>query len=706
MTYHQADTGYCVLRLKVSGHRDLLTLVGYANAVSAGEFIQASGQWIQDKNYGLQFKASTLQTCAPTTLEGIEKYLGSGLIKGIGPVYAKKLVKAFGDTVFEVIEQTPEVLKTVAGVGPHRARLITKGWSDQKAIREIMVFLYQNGISTARAVRIYKTYGGEAIAIISQDPYCLARDIRGIGFKSADQIAQKMGIAPDSPLRARAGLSHVLLEATEQGHCGLPEEALISQTIQALEIPRPVIESALEEDLKRGDIVRDQLEGETCIFLKGYYQAEANCARLLHHLKEGTLPWKPEDIDQKGINKLGIALALSQEDALRQALSSKVTIITGGPGVGKTTLIRSLLTLLDSQSLTILLAAPTGRAAQRIAETTGREAKTLHRLLETDPQAGGFKRGTDNPLICDLLIVDEVSMIDVPLMNALLKAIPSKAALVLVGDVDQLPSVGPGDVLRDLLTSKVFTTLHLTEVFRQAASSQIIASAHLINQGYMPNLAPVQDADFYFIEAKDPEDCQNKILQVVKSRIPQKFGFDPVYDIQVLCPMNRGGVGARSLNILLQQALNPALDLKIERFGFTYAIGDKVMQIANNYDKDVYNGDIGQIIGLDPEAQELTILFDQKEVVYDFGELDEVVLAYATTIHKAQGSEYSVVVMPLMMQHFTMLKRNLLYTGLTRGKKLVVIIGEKKALAIAVKDRQTQRRYTKLKDWILGKKAA
>ena len=351
----------------------------------------------------------------------------------------------------------------------------------------------------------------------------------------------------------------------------------------------------------------------------------------------------------------------------------------------------------------ILLAAPTGRAAQRIAETTGRAAKTLHRLLETDPQVGGFKKGLDNPLECNLLIIDEVSMIDVPLMNALLKAIPPKAALILVGDVDQLPSVGPGDVLRDLLTSKVFTSLHLTEVFRQAASSQIIANAHLINQGRIPDLMPLQDSDFYFIEAKDPEDCQNKLLYVVKNRIPQRFGFDPVCDIQVLCPMNRGGVGARSLNVRLQQTLNPSLDLKIERFGFTFALGDKVMQIANNYDKDVYNGDIGQITDLDLDAQELTILFERKEVIYDFGELDEVTLAYATTIHKAQGSEYPVVVIPLMMQHFTMLKRNLLYTALTRGKKLVVIIGEKKALAIAVKDRHTQRRYTKLKDWLVKK---
>lgn len=703
VTYHQPDTGYCVLRLKVKGQRDLMTLVGHAHTISAGEFVQTSGQWIQDKTYGLQFKAHTLQTCAPTTLEGLEKYLGSGLIKGIGPVYAKKLVKAFGENVFDVIEQTPEVLQTLPGVGPHRARLITKGWSDQKVIREIMVFLYQQGISTTRAVRIYKTYGANAIATISQDPYCLARDIRGIGFKSADQIAQKMGIAPDSPMRARAGLSHVLLEATEQGHCGLPKITLLQQTVQTLEICPEVIKEALAQDLRRGDIVQDQRADETYIFLKGFYQAEMNCARLLHRLKQGTLPWKVDQIDLENISlTLNIALAPSQAQALRQALTSKVTIITGGPGVGKTTLIRSLLHLLETQSLKILLAAPTGRAAQRIAETTGQEAKTLHRLLETDPQNGGFKKGVNNLLDCDLLIVDEVSMIDVPLMNALLKALPATAALILVGDVDQLPSVGPGDVLRDILTSRVFLSLHLTEVFRQSAQSQIITSAHAINQGHMPSLTSEMESDFYFIEAKDPEDCQSKIIEVVCRRIPSKFGFDPIADIQVLCPMNRGSVGARSLNALLQQTLNPTPDIKIERFGFTYAAGDKVMQIANNYDKEVYNGDIGTIIGLDIEAEELTIMFDIKSVVYDFGELDEVVLAYATTIHKAQGSEYPVIVLPFMMQHYMMLKRNLLYTGITRGKKLVVMIGEKKALAMAVKDRQTGMRYTKLKDWLIN----
>jgi len=707
VTYHNADTGYCVLRIKAERQKDLVTVVGHANAISAGEFIQVSGQWLNDKNYGLQFKASFLKACAPTTEEGIEKYLGSGLIKGIGPVYGKKLVQAFGVEVFDVIENTPDVLRTVAGIGPHRAKMIIKGWQDQKAIREIMLFLYQHSISTARAVRIYKTYGGDAIRIISEDPYCLARDIRGIGFKSADQIAQKVGIAKDSPLRARAGIAHILLEATEEGHCGLPEKDLLANVVKTLEIPLSIVQEALEEEINRGDVIRDLLEEETCIFLRGLYQAETNIARLLRELNKGALPWNIQEIDKAigwSEEKLGISLAQSQKEALKQALVSKVMVITGGPGVGKTTLIKSLLTILSAKKLRIMLCAPTGRAAKRLSETTGLDAKTLHRLLETDPSSHRFKRDIDNPLPCDLLIVDEVSMIDVPLMNSLLKALPLNAALFLVGDADQLPSVGAGDVLKALLESEAFPIARLTEIFRQSAQSRIILNAHRINQGIMPlETSPKSSSDFYFISARDPEDCKQKLIDVVQNRIPKKFGFHPVTDIQVLCPMNRGGVGARSLNIDLQQALNPSSDPKVERFGFTYGIGDKVMQMANNYDKDVYNGDIGFIRHIDPDIQELTIVFDEKNVEYDFGELDEVVLAYATTIHKSQGSEYPAIVIPLMIQHFPMLKRNLLYTGITRGKKLVVVIGEKKALAIAVKDRQTRKRYAKLKVWLTKK---
>ncbi|MFT8932427.1 MAG: ATP-dependent RecD-like DNA helicase [Acetobacter syzygii] len=703
VTFHNAENGFCVLRVKVRGQRDLVTVVGHAAMISAGEFVQMSGRWFNDHTHGLQFKAEFLKASPPTTVEGIERYLGSGMIRGIGPVYAKKLVKAFGEAVFDLIEQEPHRLREVTGIGPKRAERIVGGWADQKVIREIMLFLHSNGVGTSRAVRIFKTYGQDAVRLISENPYRLAKDIRGIGFKTADQIARKMGIAPDAMIRVRAGISYALGEAMDEGHCGLPVGELLTSTAELLEVAAPLIETALALELEAGDVVADSVGETSCIFLAGLYRAEQSIAERLRACAVGRPPW-PEIDAEKAMTwvegKTGLAMAPSQQEAVRLALRSKVLVITGGPGVGKTTLVNAILKIVTAKGTDVQLCAPTGRAAKRLSESTGLEGKTIHRLLETDPGNGSFKRDDTNPLTCDLLVVDEASMVDVLLMRSLLRALPDSAALLIVGDVDQLPSVGPGQVLADIIGSDAVPVVRLTEVFRQAAQSRIITNAHRINEGKMPELSAEEGSDFYFVEAAEPEVGLRKLLAVVKDRIPARFGLDPVRDVQVLCPMNRGGLGARSLNIELQQALNPAGDVKIERFGWTYGPGDKVMQIANDYDRDVFNGDLGVIDKIDVEEGELTVLFDGREVVYGFGELDELVLAYATTIHKSQGSEYPVVVIPLVTQHYTMLARNLLYTGVTRGRKLVVLVGQKKALAIAVRNQGGRRRWSKLREWL------
>jgi exodeoxyribonuclease V alpha subunit len=692
VTFHSAETGFCVLRVKARGHRDLVTTIGHAAMISAGEWVTASGEWTNDHTHGLQFRARFLKASTPSSIEGIEKYLGSGMIRGIGPTYAKRMVKLFGKDVFDIIEAAPERLREVEGIGPMRAAKITSAWADQKVIREIMVFLHEHGVGTARAVRIFKTYGTDAIQVMSENPYRLARDIRGIGFRTADLIAEKLGIAKTAMIRVRAGISYALTEAMGNGHCGLPKAELVPLAIKLLEVPDSLIDTAIGLEMAETTVTADTVADTVCIFLTGLYNAEQGIAGRLRRLIAGPLPW-PEIDAYKALpwieSKTGLTLAASQAEAIRLALRSKALVITGGPGVGKTTIVNSILRILAAKAVKLLLCAPTGRAAKRMTEATGMEAKTIHRLLEFDPKAFGFKRGEENPLDCDLLVIDESSMVDVLLMQSLLKAVPDHAAILIVGDIDQLPSVGAVPVVR------------LTEVFRQAAQSRIITSAHRINQGQIPDLAkPEGETDFYFVAADEPEQAVERIITLVKSRIPRRFGLDPIRDIQVLCPMNRGGVGARSLNVALQAALNPSGDNKIERFGSTFAPGDKVMQIENDYDKEVYNGDIGYVESLDLAEGELAVSFDGRLVTYMFGELDTLVPAYAATIHKSQGSEYPAVVIPVMTQHFTMLQRNLLYTGVTRGKKLVVLVGQKKAVAIAVKNVSGRRRWSKLDEWL------
>ena len=681
-------------------------MVGHAATVAPGEWITASGEWVNDRTHGQQFKARFIRTAAPSSVEGIEKYLGSGMIRGIGPVYARKLVRAFGEKVFDVIEAEPERLREVTGIGKVRAKRITDAWAEQKVVREIMVFLHSHGVGTARAVRIFRTYGADAVQVMTENPYRLARDIRGIGFVTADAIAMKLGIEKTAMVRVRAGIGHALAEAMDEGHCGLPEEELGPLAARLLEVPAELIRTALDLELADGTVVADTVGDTPCIFLGGLHRAERAIAGRLLEIATGAPPWPRIDPD-KALpwvqQRTGLALAPGQADAVRTALASKVSVITGGPGVGKTTIVNAILRILAAKDVDILLCAPTGRAAKRMSEATGFEAKTMHRLLEVDPRTGGFKRDGENPLDCGLLVVDETSMVDVLLMRSLLAAVRDGSALLIVGDVDQLPSVGPGQVLADVIASGAVPVVRLTEVFRQAARSRIVTTAHGINRGAIPDLSrPEGESDFYFVAAEDPETAVSRIVELVKTRIPRRFGLDPVRDIQVLCPMNRGGAGSRSLNIELQAALNPGGERKVERFGWTFAPGDKVMQIENDYDKEVYNGDIGQVADVDPEAGELSARFEGRDLLYGFGELDALVPAYAATVHKSQGSEYPAVVIPVLTQHYAMLKRNLLYTGVTRGKRLVVLVGQKKAVAIAVRNASGRRRWSKLDEWLAG----
>jgi exodeoxyribonuclease V alpha subunit len=700
ITFHNPDNGFAVLRVQANGRSGLVTVVGHLPHALAGEYIEGDGAWVHDRDHGPQFKAENLRTTPPHTAQGIEKYLGSGLIKGIGPHFARRIVEVFGDRTLAVIDESPSFLQEVRGIGPRRIQRIRESWQEQKVVRSIMVFLQSHGVGTARAVRIYKTYGEQAIEFVRANPYRLAADIWGVGFRTADELASKLGIDRASPLRARAALRYVLQQLSDEGHVGFPEAAVVERTSELTQIDRDIVLAAVEEGRAEGELVRETVEEEPWLYLKPLFLAEVGVARALHSLREGAhpLPAIKTEIALAWVEKkMGLELADTQRDAIRQATASKVLVITGGPGVGKTTIVRGLLEIFAVKGLRCSLCAPTGRAAKRLSETTGREAKTIHRLLEFDPSCGGFKRDRGNLLDLDLLVVDETSMVDVVLMNQLLRAVPAKACVVLVGDVDQLPSVGPGTVLRDIIISGSVPVVRLKEIFRQPGQSWIVRAAHRLNQGVMPESAPAGQGDFYLVEAETPDAILATLITLVRERIPGRFGFDPFRDVQVLTPMNRSALGARHLNARLQEVLNPPRPLpQIERFGWTYRLGDKVLQRVNNYQKDVFNGDIGRITAIDEVDQEVTVNYDGRPVTYDFGELDELALAYALTIHKAQGSEYPVVVIPLHTQHYLMLQRNLLYTGITRGKRLVVLVGSRKALSLAVRRQDTARRFSAL----------
>ena len=707
VVFHNEENGFAVLRVRVRGSFQPATVVGRLPLVSQGETIRASGAWKNDPNHGVQFRADRLAVSPPDSLDGIRRYLGSGRVHGVGPKMAKRLVKAFGEDVFEVIENEPERLKEVPGIGPKRAKRLSEGFKDQKAVREIMVFLQTHGLGSSRAARIYRTYGADAATLLTEDPYRLARDIRGIGFRIADSIGASLGKDREGLPRARAGLGYTLEQARGAGHCGLPRDELLEQAQELLKIPQEILVTALGDELEAGRLAATRLGGEEAIFLPHLLSAERAIARRLGELlRAEPPPWA--DIDAaKALawveRRLEVTLAPTQRTAVEICLRSRVTVITGGPGVGKTTLVNAVLRILRARDVHCALCAPTGRAAKRLSESTGHTAKTIHRLLEIDPSNGKFRRSRYRPIDCGLLIVDEASMVDVELMASLLQALPAEGSLLLIGDADQLPSVGPGQVLRDLIDSGAVPVARLREIFRQADNSRIVRNAHRVNRGYLPELEPVRDelSDFYFVPAEDAEDGQRKVVEIVAGRIGRRFGLDPVRDVQVLSPMNRGPLGVRTLNVTLQAVLNPAPEsgaVEVERFGWKYRAGDKVMQTENDYDKDVFNGDLGRIRSIDPGAEKMTIVFDGRPVEYRFSDLDRLMLAYAVTVHKSQGSEYPAVVVPISTHHYVMLRRNLLYTAITRGRRLVVIVGQKWALQKAVEEASDLRRYSTLRE--------
>ena len=693
IVYESAETGFFVARLRDKKTRDLVTFVGNVAAVSAGETIRIWGRWVNDPKFGRQLRMERYEIVLPNTVHGIEKYLGSGLIPGIGPEFAKRLVKAFGVDTLRIISEEPKRLQTVQGIGRKRAAQLCDAWQRQKAIQSIMLFLQGHGIGVNQAVRIYKRYGDKAVAVLRENPYRLAQDISGIAFKSADKIAEQLGVARNAPQRIEAGILYLLDRAGDSGHVFERAETLVQEAGELLGVEEgaEVFERALAVLVAREQVVRE----DDAVFLRRLWHAESDCAYLLRRLiatPGAKLVIQTDKAIQWVETTHSIRLSDEQRDAISTAIREKVLVITGGPGTGKTTVLNGILAIFHAKNVSMELAAPTGRAAKRMEAATGREARTIHRLLEYSPKEGGFQRNAARPLDADLIVIDEASMVDITLMQSLLLAIPKQARLILVGDVDQLPSVGPGNVLLDVIASQAVPVVWLKTVFRQAAQSGIIANAHRINKGQMPEF---NTTDFFLVQRKDPVKALETVVHLVTERMPAKFGFDPKRDVQVLAPMRRGEAGVTRLNEALQQALNPgAVPIQHRLFG----CGDKVMQLSNNYELDVFNGDAGIVAVVDDELREVQIAYDDRAVLYGFDDLDEVGLAYASTVHKAQGSEYPAVVMPVLTEHFLLLQRNILYTAVTRASKLVVIVGDPKAVALAVRNTKQTRRNTRLAD--------